>query len=142
MWSIVMASKKAPGSMPKWKSAPESLVKTFENAIASIPDAQPKKMFGYPAAMVGGQLFAGLHQESMILRLSADDRAALLKLKGARVFEPMPGRPMRDYVVVPPSVLQSAEQLSDWLAKALAYTKSLPPKAKKASTKKKKAAGE
>src|SRR5579864_1983826 len=116
-----MAAKKKTSaqSMPKWKPAPEELVRVFEQAIRSIPDAQPKKMFGYPAAFIDGQLFAGLHQDSMIMRLSADDRTAFLKQKGSGIFEPMPGRPMREYVVVPPSVLESGDQLAHWLTRAL-----------------------
>jgi TfoX/Sxy family transcriptional regulator of competence genes len=76
-------------------------------------------------------MFAGLHQEDMILRLGEADRAQLLKRPGAKLFEPMPGRPMREYVVVPPPLLDSETQLNTWLEKALTYTRSLPPKAPK-----------
>jgi hypothetical protein len=48
----------------------------------------------------------------------------------------MPGRPMRGYVVVPPAVVKSEEKLAHWLAKALAFTKTLPPKAPKTPPKK------
>jgi TfoX/Sxy family transcriptional regulator of competence genes len=131
------AKKKGTSSMPKWKAAPQALVRVFEAAIALIPDAQSKKMFGYPAAFVGGHLFAGLHQDSLIVRLSPKDKSALLEQPGSRIFEPMPGRPMRDYVVVPPSVVESEEQLHGWLMKALHFTSSLPPKPPKSSPKKK-----
>jgi TfoX/Sxy family transcriptional regulator of competence genes len=132
------AKKKIAQPMLKWKPAPEGLVRVFQEAIEAIPDAQPRKMFGYPAAFIDGHLFAGLHQETMILRLSTEDQAILLKQKGARIFEPMPGRPMRGYVVVPPAVIKAPEQLSHWLARALAHTKSLPPKPAQPAPKKKK----
>ncbi len=117
-------------SMPKWQAAPAEMVSTFERAMADVPQAQVRKMFGYPAAFVNGQLFAGLFQDKMFLRLSADDLALCLKSKGAAPFEPMPGRPMRAYAVVPRSVLKSKAQLNGWLGKAFAYASTLPPKEK------------
>ena len=77
-------------------------------------------------------MFAGLFQESMILKLPEEEVAKFLKLKGAGPFEPMPGRPMRGFVVVPEAMRQSKAKLNPWLEKALAYAKSQPPKVKKA----------
>jgi TfoX/Sxy family transcriptional regulator of competence genes len=115
--------------MPKWTKAPPELVARFAALIEGVCGSQTRKMFGYPAAFVSGHLFAGLFQEDMFLRLSADDHAQLMKIPGARPFEPMRGRPMRGYVVVPPSVLASARARA-WLEKAFAHAKSLPPKAR------------
>ena len=77
--------------MPKWTKAPEALVALFERSTATIPDVEGRKMFGYPAAFIRGQMFSGLFQSSMILRLSPDDRAQFLEEFGATAFEPMPG---------------------------------------------------
>ena len=85
-------------------------------------------MFGYPAAFVAGNLFMGLHQEALILRLSEKDRTSFLKMEGASVFEPMAGRPMREYVVVPPSMLARMRPLADWIRRSLDYSSSIPPK--------------
>jgi TfoX/Sxy family transcriptional regulator of competence genes len=121
-------------AMPKWRPAPEALIRIFERAIMSAPEAQVRKTFGYPSATVNGNMFTGLHQDRFILRLSPEDRAAL-ELRGAKTFEPMPGRPMREYVVVPESILKSDDQLNAWLQKALEYCKSLPPKSAKTKAK-------
>jgi TfoX/Sxy family transcriptional regulator of competence genes len=94
------------------------------------PDAEPRKMFGYPCVFVNGQLFAGVHQENMMLRLSEAERAEFLALDGAARFEPMAGRPMREYVVVPQRMLQSPNELVAWLEKSYAYAKTLPAKQK------------
>jgi hypothetical protein len=75
-------------------------------------------------------MFAGLFQDSMTLRLPESDRAVFLKQKGAKVFEPMPGRPMREYVVVPDWMLREEEPLSGYLDRARAYAASLAPKSK------------
>lgn len=120
--------------MMKWRKPSEELIKLFEE-VTPGPPATSKKMFGFPAAFVNGNMFMGLHQENMILRLPEDSRAELLKMN-ARIFEPMPGRPMREYIIVPPSLLHDRNKLSSWAQKALEYGSSLPPKAGKKSSKK------
>ena len=50
----------------------------------------------------------------------------------------MPGRPMREYLVVPAPILGSDARLEEWLGKAAAYTRSLPPKPPKPTRGKKK----
>ena len=121
--------------MPKWQPAPETLVRRFEKVVQAVPDVQPRKMFGYPAAFINGQMFTGLFQESMILRLPADDRDDLMKHSGAKPFEPMPGRPMAEYVAVPPSLLAHPPSLERWVHAALEYGASLSPKAPRAKPK-------
>jgi TfoX/Sxy family transcriptional regulator of competence genes len=85
-------------------------------------------MFGYPASFVNGNMFAGLFQDEMFLRLNDTDRAAIRKQYGTQLFEPMPGRPMRGYVLVPRYVLKSPRLLREWLNKGMEYAKSLPAK--------------
>lgn len=122
--------------MPKFEPAPEEMVHTFEGAMKDFPMATQRKMFGYPAAFVNGNMFAGLFQDAMFLRLSDEDRAAFRSEYGARLFEPMPGRPMRGYVLVPRFVLKSPKHLSAWMRKAMEFTASLPPKASRSKAKK------
>ena len=125
-----MTAVPAMGSraMPKWSKAPEALVAQFERAIEAIPGVQTKKMFGYPAAFVNGNMFSGLFQTSMILRLSESDRAACASQYDAQPFEPMPGRPMREYIVLPDEIVRSPKALVVWLRKGHAYAARLPPK--------------
>jgi TfoX/Sxy family transcriptional regulator of competence genes len=119
---------KPKSSMPKWKAAPPELVARFNDAIRPLPQVEPRKMFGYPSAFAGGQMFAGLFADKMMIRLSEADRADFLALKGAQIFEPMPGRPMKEYVLVPPEVLDDEATLDGWLRRSMAYAQSLPPK--------------
>ena len=118
----------------KWKKSPQTLIDLFESIRPEEP-AQARQMFGYPACFVNGNMFMGLHEDRMIVRLDEADRTKLLKEKGAKVFEPMVGRPMKEYVVLPPQVLKSRPKLRTWVAKAFDYGQSLPPKAKKAKAK-------
>jgi TfoX/Sxy family transcriptional regulator of competence genes len=78
-------------------------------------------------------MFAGLHEAGMVLRLPDKQRTEFLRLKGAKQFEPMPGRVMREYVVVPKVLLDSPKRLRAWVEKSLTYVLSLPAKAKKGS---------
>lgn len=118
----------AKKSASKWKPAPAEVVARFNDVVASIPDIQARKMFGYPAAFVNGNMVGGLFQESMMLRLAPADRATIEKDFGAKPFEPMPGRVMREYVTVPATILDSKPRLRTWIEKAATFTRSLPAK--------------
>ena len=109
----------------------KELVATFDNAIGAYPLAERRLMFGMPAAFLNGNMFAGLHGERMVLRLADEPLAELTTKPGGGPFEPMPGRPMRGYALVPPSVLADPRQLDDWLGKAFVHAQTLPAKVKK-----------
>jgi TfoX/Sxy family transcriptional regulator of competence genes len=111
-----------------WRKSPPALVELFDAVVPADPRIERRKMFGYPAAFVAGRLFAGLHQESFILKLSEPDRDTLCAEHGARAFEPMPGRRMREYVVLPAALLADRAVLGSWLARSIAYTAALGPK--------------
>jgi len=123
-----MSDSSSPRSKGKWQKASQELAAFFLEAVKFLPGAEPRKMFGYPCAFVNGQMFTGLFEDSMFLRLSESDRAFFRALEGARPFEPMAGRPMREYSVVPVSMLNDLPELDAWLVKAFNYAKSIPPK--------------
>lgn len=114
--------------MPHFGKSPEPLVRTFENAMKDFPMAQQRKMFGFPAAFINGNMFAGLFNDKMTLRLSPDASASL---KGAIPFEIMPGRAMKGWFEVPQKILKSPKELNAWMEKALRFTKTMPEKGKK-----------
>jgi TfoX/Sxy family transcriptional regulator of competence genes len=111
-----------------WRKSPPELVDLFERAVPQGRGIERRTMFGYPAAFLNGHLFAGLHQESFVVRLPEADRERARAEHRARAFEPMPGRHMREYVVVPEPVLGEPRTLAAWLAAAIRYVRSLPPK--------------
>ena len=112
--------------MKKWGPAPERWVTAF--AAASQGLGEPRKMFGYSAAFANGNMFAGLHEVGLVMRLSERERETFLRLDGARTFEPMPGRVMREYVVAPDPLADDSAALRDWIRKAFRYASSLPAK--------------
>jgi TfoX/Sxy family transcriptional regulator of competence genes len=112
----------------RWRKSPSALIERFHAALPDDPRIEVRTMFGFPAAFAEGRLFAGLHQDDLMLRLGDAERAQLLALPGASSFEPIPGRRMREYAVVPPGMHADRRVLRRWMAKALAHATSLPPK--------------
>jgi TfoX/Sxy family transcriptional regulator of competence genes len=112
--------------MKKWKPAPERWVTAFATASKGL--GEPRKMFGYSAAFANGNMFAGLHEAGLVLRLPEEERAAFLHQQGARRFEPMPGRVMREYVVAPEALAGETAALRGWITRAFRYASSLPAK--------------
>jgi TfoX/Sxy family transcriptional regulator of competence genes len=110
------------------RESPAALVRAFEAGTKTCRGAEPRKMFGYPAVFVNGNMFAGLVRDFMVLRLKDADRTAFLELPGAKPFIAMKGRVMRQWAVVPPAMLENASALKTWLRKAHAFGRSLPPK--------------
>ncbi len=87
-----------------------------------------RPMFGNISAFINGNMFAGVFGEELFVRLSDDEKEELLANKGASLLEPMKGRPMKDYVVMPRIWRKDQATLRDWIAKALDSTSKLPPK--------------
>jgi len=110
-----------------FRKAPPELVDRFAEVMGEVPDAELRKMFGYPAAFANGYMFTGLHEDRWVIRLPDDDGAELAAM-GATPFEPMPGRPMRGFLIVPPSLVAQSDALIPWLERARAHVLSLPPK--------------
>ena len=121
-----------------WKKSPPELIAAFEKAKPSDPNVQSRPMFGYPSVFLNGNHFAGTFQDKIVVRIGADP--AFVPGKTARPFEPMPGRAMTGYVVVPDAVAKSPARLRDWIGEAHDYAKTLPAKgataAKKPATRK------
>jgi len=120
-------------SMPGSSKSPPELVERFASVAAELPDVERRQMFGYPCLFVGGNLVTGLYQAAWHVRLAKVDQAELLALPGARPFEPMPGRPMTGYVILPPSIVADDTALLHWVERAIDFGRSLPPKAPRAS---------
>jgi TfoX/Sxy family transcriptional regulator of competence genes len=115
-------------TLPKFTKAPESLVAAFTKAAEGVPGAAVRTMFGYPAAFLSGNMFAGVFRDTAIVRLPQELREALVD-QGGCPFEPMPGRVMKEYVVLPRNMVRSARLLHDWMDEAASYARTLAPKA-------------
>ena len=114
--------------MSKWEKSPEALVQLLDRVLPEGPNIERRKMFGYPCAFVNGNMFAGLFATEMFVRLPAEERLSMIGDHAAKPLEPMPGRPMKDYIVVPPALMGRETALKALVARAQAFGASLPPK--------------
>jgi TfoX/Sxy family transcriptional regulator of competence genes len=113
--------------MKPWpKSSPE-VVQRFHEAVAGLDGVELRKMFGFPAAFVGGNLTASLFGDTMAVRLPEDERQARLDA-GWSLFEPMPGRPMREYVALPNEIASDPDATRSWVEAAVRHVRTLAPK--------------
>jgi TfoX/Sxy family transcriptional regulator of competence genes len=111
--------------MPK---TPDELTARFASATEAIPGLERRKMFGYPAGFVGGNMVTGLHGMSWHVRLPKEEQTELLAAGGTQ-FAPMPGRPMTGYIVLPQPIVDDERALRTWLDRAVACGRTLPEKA-------------
>lgn len=114
--------------MPSFEKSPPELVARFDAVAERFPEAQRRKMFGYPALFVGGNLVTGLFADAWMIRLPEPALAELLALPGATPFSPMAGRTMKGYATLPPDVVADDAALDAWLERAIALGKTLPAK--------------
>ena len=120
-----------PEILVKWKKVtPELNVFLDENMSAF--NAVRRPMFGCNAYFVNGNMFTGTFEDSIILRLSEVDRLEITKtFDEVRPFEPVTGRPMKEYVTLPESVYEQTDIFRMWLRRSYEYASSLKPKEKK-----------
>lgn len=111
-----------------WTKSPPELIELFERVLPAAPGVDKRQMFGYPAAFTNGNMFAGLHQDALVLRLPEAQLGEFLAQPGARPFEPMPSRPMKGYAVAPATLLRDQAALTVWLERAFESAAALPPK--------------
>jgi len=122
--------------MGKWNPPSETLGEHLAEAVAEY-DCQPRKMFGCPCYFVNDNMFCGVHEDSIILRLSQDEKKRLLDTYDeVAPFDPMGGRPMREYVTIPDALASEPGVLGDLVKSSFTFASSLPPKKKKPRRKK------
>jgi TfoX/Sxy family transcriptional regulator of competence genes len=113
--------------MKPWAKAPPELIERFSRLATQVDGVVLRKMFGYPAGFVGGNLAFGVYADGVMVRLPAAECERLVA-DGWTQFEPMPGRTMRGYLTVPDEVLADDEQLQAWFSRAADHARGLPPK--------------
>jgi TfoX/Sxy family transcriptional regulator of competence genes len=120
-----------------WKKPPEWLVEAFSELVPDDdPRVERRTMFGYPCAFASDNMFIGLHQDNMVLRLPEGDRERFLEEYKSETFQPFPGRIMREYAVVPHDLIRHPEALEPWIRRSLEFAAAVKPKAKKARARK------
>jgi hypothetical protein len=102
------------------KNSPEAIGRFDE--YAAVPGAERGVMFGCPIYKLGGERYASLQQNRVVLRLSPKDAAELIA-KGGKTFEPFKGRPMKGRIVVPDAIVTNPRALRAWVGKAARHAR-------------------
>lgn len=126
-----MPASRTSSKMPTIPKPADAAKAFFRLLVPNDAAVQVRPMFGNEAAFVNGNMFAGLYGDAVFVRLEEEPRATLLKEPGARRFEPMPGRPMKEYVVLPDAWRTSPARARPWVERSWKWVASFPPKAAK-----------
>ncbi len=99
----------APSKLPK---PADETKEFFASLVPDHPAVAIRPMFGQLSAFVNGNMFMGIFGEDVLVRLPEADRADVLGAGGS-VFEPMAGRPMKEYVVLPDAWRDDPDRIRD-----------------------------
>lgn len=111
------------------------LIAEFKAVTSQLPLGERRKMFGYDAFFVCGNMAVGLWQNTCVVKVAPADQAKLLKAGLAVPFAPMKGRVMTGWLELSEELAHDPEELLAWSERAVAFVATLPPKLKKASKK-------
>lgn len=104
----------------------ERLADRIRDALASEDGVTERKMFGGIAFMVNGNMTCGVVRDDLMLRIGADAADEALDRPHVRPMD-FTGRPMTGMVYVEPDGVRGVA-LENWVGKAVAFARSLPPK--------------
>ena len=106
----------------------EALAQRIRAAVEGEPGLSEKPMFGGLAFLVHGNMAVSASgQGGLLLRVDPTETESLVSPPHVRRFE-MRGREMDGWLRVDTGAVESAEELSRWVDRGLAYARSLPPK--------------
>jgi len=101
----------------------------FDQLLPDAPGVTRQPMLGNVAGFIDGQMFLALLGDRIAVRLGPVAREELLGIDGTARFEPMPGRPLREYVVLPEAWRSRPTEAEAWVRRSMEYASALPPKA-------------
>jgi TfoX/Sxy family transcriptional regulator of competence genes len=96
-------------------------------ALARRRGVVERRMFGGLAFMVRGHMAVGVLDSNLVLRLGKEGAAAALTTRHVRPMD-FTGTPMTSMVYVELTGYRTKTQLDRWIAAALAFVRTLPPK--------------
>jgi hypothetical protein len=107
----------------------QDLEERIDSLLERLGAITKKRMFGGIGYLYQGNMCFGIHQESLILRVTTEKSAELLKNDYFSEFD-ITGRPMKGWVLVSPDILETEEHLLDTLSLGFNFAKTLPRKNK------------
>ena len=105
----------------------EELDLRIKKIVSRWKGTNDKKMFGGVCHLMNGNMFCGVHNDFLILRLGEKTSQEALSSAHVRQFD-ITGKPMKGWVMVAEKGYQNDKDLKDWLDKAKKFAKTLPAK--------------
>jgi hypothetical protein len=106
----------------------EDLANRIRELISGDADVAEQAMFGGLAFLIGGHMSVAVSgQGGLLLRCDPAETETMLRKSHAGPFE-MRGREMSGWLRVAPEGVRTKRQLERWVARGVAYARSLPPK--------------
>jgi TfoX/Sxy family transcriptional regulator of competence genes len=103
------------------------LADRVRDSLATRTAFRERAMFGGLAFMVDGHMACGVLGTDLVLRLGPAGADEALERPHVRPMD-FTGRPLKGYVYVGQTAAGGADQLGDWLDRALAFVATLPAK--------------
>jgi TfoX/Sxy family transcriptional regulator of competence genes len=115
----------------KWKKPSEDLMDHLTAKLENV-ECERRKMFGQYAFFLNGNMFTGIFQSRIFLRLSPESKKEAME-EHPRIshFEPRKGQIMKEYVAIPPEIAENEEAFSQLLDSSIEYVRGLAPKKKR-----------
>ena len=103
------------------------LANRIREQLADEDAVSEQEMFGGIAFLLAGNMAVGVTREDLMVRVGKDESDDALEQPHTRVFD-MTGRPMRNWILVAPAGVETDSALAGWVARGVAFARSLPPK--------------
>jgi TfoX/Sxy family transcriptional regulator of competence genes len=105
----------------------EDLADRVREQLADEDAVTEKEMFGGIAFLLGGNMAVGVSRNDLMVRVGKEHGDEALDEPHVRPFD-MTGRPMKAWVLVAPEGVQTDAELAAWVARGVAFARSLPAK--------------
>lgn len=105
----------------------EVLADRVRSRLSERPDFSERKMFGGLCFMLGGHMCCGVVDRELMVRVGPDAYEDALAQPHARHMD-FTGRPLNGMVYVGVEGIAARADLDEWVARAVAFAGSLPPK--------------
>ena len=100
----------------------------FKELSEQIESVKPGKMFGALCMKTpNGKSAAMIWKDHLVVKLKGDLLNEALNLSGAKIFEPMDGRPMKEWVQIP---FMHKDRWKEYTLLSINSVKDLPKKSK------------
>ena len=113
--------------MTRKSAAPSARLELYDKLVAGRPSVV-RKGAAMPYTSLNGHMFSFLTETgALALRLPEREREAFLEKYGTKLCE-RHGTVLKEYAVVPASLLEKTPELGEWFDRSIAYVASLKPK--------------